>query len=187
MPLYLTAILPPPRLAEEIDEIRKEISVKYQVFAALKPPVHITLYRPLDVAASEESRLIKLLKPIGASHAPFPLQLENFDSFNNKTLFINTPKSPAIANLQKDVSKVFYQNQVDVPEMKGNTSFHPHITIAYRDVNPGTFKTIWEEFKNRKFKRSFDVEQFSLLKHDGRRWNTFAQFPLCRPTELTLF
>ncbi|RYD68897.1 MAG: 2'-5' RNA ligase family protein, partial [Sphingobacteriales bacterium] len=145
MSLYLTAILPPQELSEEIDEIRKELSEKYQVFAALKPPVHITLYRPLDIESKQESHLIKLLKPVGHLHKPFTQELENFDSFNNKTLFVHCVKQPLLNSLQKDISAVMYKNNIDVPDVKSNNRFHPHITIAYRDVKPETFIPLWDE------------------------------------------
>lgn len=187
MSLYLTAILPPADLSEEIDEIRKELSVKYQVFAALKPPVHITLYRPLDVESKLENYLINLLKPIGNLHKPFVQELENFDSFNNKTLFVHCLKQPLLNNLQKDISTVIYKNQIDVPEVKSNSSFHPHITIAYRDVKPEVFIPLWDEFKNRKLKRRFTVDRFTLLKHDGKKWQPIEHFSLSKQDELLLF
>ena len=187
MSLYLTAILPPPDLSEEIDDIRKELSEKYQVFAALKPPVHITLYRPLDVESKLESHLIKLLKPVSGLHKPFVQELENFDSFNNKTLFVHCIKQPLLNRLQQDIAAVIYKNKIDVPDVKSNNSFHPHITLAYRDVKPEVFIPLWDEFKNRKFKRRFTVDHFTLLKHDGKKWHPLEHFPLNKSEELLLF
>lgn len=187
MSLYLTAILPPAALAEEINDIRKEISEKYNVHAALKPPVHITLYRPVNMEPALEKHLIQLLKPVCHLHQPFKQDLENFDSFNNKTLFVNCVKQPLLNNLQKDISTVFNKNKIDPLEVKGNTRFHPHITIAYRDVKPEIFVSLWDEFKNRKLKRSFLVDHFSLLKHDGKKWQPLEDFPLKKIEELELF
>ena len=42
--LHLWAIVPPPDMAQQIDDLRKEFSVNFQCFKALKPPVHCTLY-----------------------------------------------------------------------------------------------------------------------------------------------
>jgi len=187
MSLYLTAVLPPASLSEEIDDIRKEISMKYNVFAALKPPVHITLYRPVNMPSKLEEHLIKLLKPLSYQHEPFAQQLENFDSFNNKTLFVHCEKQPLLNTLQKDVATVFNKNNIDPPDVKSNSRFHPHVTIAYRDVSPEIFIQLWGEFKNRKFKRSFTVDRFTLLKHDGQRWQPIEEFFLNKPKELSLF
>ena len=187
MSIYLTAILPPEQLASEIDEIRKEISEKYKVYAALKPPVHITLYRPLSMEASNEDFLIKLLKPVGYSHKPFQQRLENFDSFNNKTLFIHADKNPLLQVLQSDIAAVYNKNKIDVKEQKSSDRFHPHITIAYRDVQRNVFKELWQEFKNRKFRRHYITDRFCLLKHDGKRWNLLEEFLLQQTETPTLF
>ncbi|MFD2164377.1 2'-5' RNA ligase family protein [Paradesertivirga mongoliensis] len=187
MALYLTAILPPAELSEQIDDIRKELSERYNIYAALKPPVHITLYRPLNIEQSNESTLIKLLRPVGFNHRPFTQELLNFDCFNIQTLFITVVKNPLLSALQKDVAAVFNKNKIDPKEVKGNTSFHPHVTIAYRDIPPEIFPEIWDELKNRKFKRSFPVDHYSLLKHDGKKWQVFKDFALSKPKTLKLF
>ena len=187
MSLYLTAILPPKDLSEQIDDIRKELSDRYKIFAALKPPVHITLFRPVNIDESIEDNLVKLLKPVGLKHNPFEQELLNFDSFNIQTLFIAAVKNPFLKNLQKDIAAVFNKNKIDVREVKGNTTFHPHITIAYRDIPPETFPLIWDDLKNRKFKRTFSIDRFTLLKHNGKRWEIFQEFPLQKQEDLLLF
>jgi 2'-5' RNA ligase len=187
MSLYLTAILPPPHLSEEIDDIRIELSERYQIFAALKPPVHITLYRPVSVSQGFEPQLIKLLQPVGYEHRPFQLDLSNFGSFNIQTIFVSAVKNLFLSDLQKDISAVYNKNKIDPKEVKGNTAFHPHLTVAYRDIPPEKFPLIWSEMKNRKYKRSFLVDHFTLLKHDGKHWQRLKEFVLQKPEDLQLF
>lgn len=187
MSLYLTAILPPPALSEQIDDIRRELSERYKIYAALKPPVHITLYRPVNVHQSFEPDLIRLLKPVGYKHEQITLSLVNFDAFNIQTVFISVVKNPLLNAFQKDVSAVFHRNKIDPKEVKSNTAFHPHITVGYRDIPPDTFPALWNDIKQRKFKRSFLVDHFTLLKHDGQQWQPLEHFPLVKPKSLKLF
>jgi 2'-5' RNA ligase len=187
MSLYLTALVPPPFLAEEIDDIRKEISSKYGVFAALKPPVHITLFRPANIESSLETFLIKALRPVQHLHTPFIQKLENFDSFNNKTLFVACLKNPQLSLLQKNISAIYHKHNIDRKENSTSKGFHPHITVAYRDVMPKVFSDMWSDFKNRKFKRNFPVDRFVLFKHDGQKWNVLEEFPLSQSVAPTLF
>jgi len=187
MSLYLTGILPPQHLSEEIDELRKEISAKYHVYAALRPPVHITLFRPVNMDAALEQHLIKWLKPIGGLHQPFKQELENFDCFNNKTLFIHCVNNQSLQNLQRDVAAVFNKNKIDPREVKGSSRFHPHITLAYRDVKPNIFIPLWDEFKVRKLKRNFTADRYTLLKHDGKQWIPLENIPLNKTQESLLF
>ncbi len=178
MSLYLTAIMPPLELAEQIREIKEELSERFRTYAALKPPVHITLYRPVNIKEDFENHLMKVLKPIGYSHAPFKVDLLNYDCFTIQTLFISVVKNSLLGDLQKEISSVFHKNKIDPKEHTGNTTFHPHITVAYRDIPPEAFPVIWDEYKNKKFKRSFLVDHFSLLKHNGKQWQIFKEFPL---------
>ncbi|MBC7916041.1 MAG: 2'-5' RNA ligase family protein [Pyrinomonadaceae bacterium] len=187
MSLFLTAILPPSHLSEQIDDIRKELSERFKIYAALKPPVHITLFRPVNIEKSFGEQLVKLLKPVGYKHGPFRQDLLNFDSFNIQTLFIAGVKNPLLSALQKDIAAVFNKNKIDPREVKGNTAFHPHVTIAYRDIPPDVFPEMWNEIKNRKFKRSFLIDHFTLLKHTGKEWKVFTEFPLQKPQILELF
>lgn len=187
MGLYLTAVLPPQKLSLQIDEIRQELSAKFKIYAALKQPVHITLYRPIKFDDKLESQFVKILKLIGERHEPFNQNLLNFGAFNIQTAFIVAEKCGAIAALQKDISAVIRKNKIDVKVIKGNTTFYPHITIAYRDIPPDLFPRIWNELKNRKFERFFCVDRFYLLKHDGQKWQYFNEFLLRRPQMLELF
>ncbi len=187
MSLYLTAILPPGPLDEQIREIREEISIQFKVYKALKPPVHITLFRPVQADDAFESRLIRLLSPVALLHDPFEQHLENFDSFNNHTLYIRAVKNPSLLALQKDIASVYNKNKIDPKEVKGSTGFSPHVTVAYRDLTPEVFAALWNDYKNRKFKRTFKVEKFSLLKHDGNQWNILEEFPLQKPLQGVLF
>ena len=49
--------------------------------------------------------------------------------------------------------------------------FHPHITIAFRDLKKPMFYEAWEYFGGLKFNGRFSVEEVNLLKHEGGKWN----------------
>lgn len=184
--LYLIAILPPPQLREQIDEIRRECAERYGVTAALKQPVHIILFRPLLLDPERENWLAKLLLS-ATNHASFDQQLENFDSLNMHAVFLRAIKNAGISAIQRNISSIINRNKIDPKEVKSNTLFRPHITIAYRDIPPDVFPVMWDNYKNRKFKRNFVVESFSLLKHDGKRWNLLRQYKLKQSDIPTLF
>ncbi|MDF3077698.1 MAG: hypothetical protein K0S09_1587 [Sphingobacteriaceae bacterium] len=187
--IYLLAILPPEELSAQINEIRQECSEKFKVYKGLKPPVHITLFRTFTMDNSLEKHLHKLLMPVTHSHHPFEQQVENFDCFNSHVLYIRVLKTEALSAMQREISAIMNKSKIDPRETKtGNTLFTPHITIAYRDIPPETFPLMWEEYQNRKFKRSFTVDRFTLLKHDFKKWNVLEEFRLAEAREeLRLF
>jgi 2'-5' RNA ligase len=54
--------------------------------------------------------------------------------------------------------------------------FHPHITLAFRDLKKDKFEIAWQEFKGKKYTEKFDVNGITLLKHDGKVWIPYANF-----------
>ena len=177
--LYFLAILPPPSASEEIHQIRLECSGKFKVYKALRPPVHITLYKPFHAEESSEEKIIDLLKAGTSELLSFTQQLENFGSFRKKVVYINALKSQELIGLQRSVNAVIVSNKLDPkPDENTNPSFNPHVTIAYRDLQANDFPAIWNEYKNREFKLSFPVNEFTLLKHQHEVWNPVFSFNL---------
>lgn len=184
--LYLIAILPSEDLSRQINDIRVHCSEKFGVQKALKPPVHITLYRPFKMDETFEPRMLKLLKSATGDLPPFKQDLENFEAFDMHAVVIRALKNPQIMKLQRSVASVFRKNEIDkLPAGTENMSFRPHLTIAYRDIQPEVFPMIWDEYKDARFKRTFTVNEFSLLRHDGKQWNRIIDFKLSHPPAQT--
>ncbi|MDZ7681592.1 MAG: 2'-5' RNA ligase family protein [Fodinibius sp.] len=59
---------------------------------------------------------------------------------------------------------------------RSNNDFTPHMTVAYRDLSPDNFERAWEDFQDRSFDYSFEVNSIVLLKHDYQRWKPFYEF-----------
>ncbi|HYK77004.1 MAG TPA: 2'-5' RNA ligase family protein [Daejeonella sp.] len=176
--LYLLGILPPARLSEQIHQIRLECSRKFGVQKALRPPVHITLYPPFWSEDAFEKQLILLLNLQTAQLSPFKQVLENFGAFQPRVVFIRAHPNQALLNLHQSIIELFQKHPIDKREQHKQGAFHPHITIAYRDVLPEIFPLIWQDYKDRKFKHSFNVKKYALLKHDGLKWHVLESFKL---------
>ncbi|MBB2149552.1 2'-5' RNA ligase family protein [Pedobacter gandavensis] len=168
---YLIAILPPKELAIEIDNIRQLCSHRFNVFKALRPPVHITLRYIDELEESYEPKLITSLSA-ARNFKPFIQHLHNFSGFQKaKAIYVAATANKQIDNLYTQIinhTKPFCKNASG-----GRT---PHITIAYRDVTPDLYLEIMEYYKKQTFQADFEVNQFSLLKHDGIRWNVLKHY-----------
>jgi 2'-5' RNA ligase len=177
--LYLVAILPPEDLACQIHEIRLHCAAKFDIEKALKPPVHITLYQPFKMDEAFEPKLRRLLQSAASGLQPFKQDLENFEAFDMHAVVIRALKTPDIMKLQRAVASVFRKNELEKKSLPTKKlPFRPHLTIAYRDIPPEVFPLIWNEYKDARFKRSFTLDHFSLLKHDGKQWNKINDFKL---------
>ncbi|MEL7006674.1 MAG: 2'-5' RNA ligase family protein, partial [Bacteroidota bacterium] len=54
--------------------------------------------------------------------------------------------------------------------------FRPHITIGFRDLKKATFYDAKPYYQERSFESSFLVNNLSLLRHDGLKWEVIRNF-----------
>jgi 2'-5' RNA ligase len=167
---YLIAILPPHELSLQIDEIRKACSEKYKVYKALRPPVHITLLFLKNLDDTFEQQLINSLEA-ARNFRPFTQNLENYDAFvANEVVFIKAAVNKEITTLYRNIKKILGD-----AAKEPRSQISPHITIAYRDLKD-QFPHIYAEYKSKSFQASFQVNHFTLLKHDRIRWNILRDY-----------
>jgi len=57
-------------------------------------------------------------------------------------------------------------------------TFIPHITLAYRDVEPEQFREIWNYYKNKQVKVEGEIKSFCLLENTREGWRIQQEFPL---------
>jgi 2'-5' RNA ligase len=56
--------------------------------------------------------------------------------------------------------------------------FHPHLTLAFRDLKKPAYAQAWDEFRAKTYNAEFIVEHIVLLKHTGKFWKELHRFAL---------
>ena len=178
MPLlekYFIAVVPPEPLLTSIQEIKNDIFQKYQTKGALRSPGHITLHMPFSFNGENETKLVSCLEEF--SHkTTFDISLDGYASFEPRVIYINVLQNQQLYELQKKLVKHVKQrlnlfNQSD--DLRG---FHPHVTVAFRDLKKANFYNIWEEYKNKPLSESFKCNSISILKHGNGKWDILKEF-----------
>lgn len=176
--LYFLAFIPPSTIYDEALKLKQSFQEKYNSKAALNSPPHITLHMPFRWNEQKEKELVQGLEHFVKRFDPIKVCLDNFSSFPPRVIFINVVKSEILNNFQKKIERfcktelnLFNANYKEDP-------YHPHLTLAFRDLKKSAYKAAWEEFKSKEFKAEFMADKLSLLKHDGRSWNVFKEFTL---------
>jgi len=111
----------------------------------------------------------------------FQQELKDFGAFRNRqkpVVYIEPVMNVSLRALQKEIIQNFITVYSEEQVMRPEFEFHPHITIAYRDLRPSMFKQAWPEYQLKKYAAIFEVESFHLLHHDGRMWNSVRNFYL---------
>ena len=175
--LYYVAVIPDEELCRQIHDLKLHIAYTYHSKAALKSPPHITLFMPFRWKEEKEDRLFTTLGEVASSWESFPVQLNAFGAFRQKTLYIHVEESKQLAQLRKEVIKSFKRQLNIFDQGFEERPFRPHITVAFRDLKKPMFKKAWEEeFKEKAFEASFDVHQLTLLKHNGKHWDRYKEW-----------
>jgi 2'-5' RNA ligase len=176
MSLYLIAILPPPEIDLKVSTWKGYMLNRYGCRVAMKSPAHITLIPPFHFKDEQAELLKDFLAAFTKNATGFPIELQNFAAFPPRVIFVQVQANEKLAVLKHSLEQEMISN--GYPVKTENRPFHPHVTIANRDLSKQDFPEAWQYFKNLSYKASFKAEAITLLKHDGQTWNRFADATL---------
>lgn len=165
--MYYIAIVAPDDINEQVLKCKYYMREHFKCSIALKSPAHITLVSPFWMNENMQPALEKAIEIFSELQKNFAIQLKNFDAFKPKVLFVGVTISPQLQQL-----KTSLENHLGTtfPIKKESRAFHPHITIATRDLHKKDFYTAWNYFKDKNFTAAFPATGISLLKHNGIKW-----------------
>ncbi|PHN04567.1 2'-5' RNA ligase family protein [Flavilitoribacter nigricans] len=172
--LYFLALIPPEDLREAVKRLKEEMRDRFGAGHALKSPAHITLQMPFKRAEEKEAQLISGLETFASHENPFPVELSDFDCFAPRVIYIGITDPEPILELHRRL-KGYLQEKMDFSAGEVGSRFHPHMTIATRDLRKSAFHEAWAEFETRDFRDSFRANSLYLLKHNGRHWDIYRQ------------
>ncbi len=179
--LYFIAIVPPQSICEEITHFKDDFANRFESKAALKVMPHITLKAPFRFPASVHEQLVKQFKQMHITVSSFQQELNDFEAFHNKrqpVIYVKPVENLSLSDLQRQVLQSFSVAFPAIAVRGIELEFKPHITVAYRDLQPAMFKKAWHEYRTKNYAATFDVNGFQLLQHNGKMWNIINTFLL---------
>lgn len=176
--MYYIAIIAPSSVNERVLEWKHWMRDRFGCIVALKSPAHITVISPFWMKTDLEPTLKNLIDDFRVSQKGFPINLRDFNCFKPRVIFVDIEKSDSLDSLQAEFQKHLNTTNL-VPLKKEISPFHPHITIANRDLLKKDFTEAWQYFQTKRYKASFVADSISLLKHNGIIWEPIynASFP----------
>ena len=172
---YFIAIVPPEPILLNITAIKTELFESYGSKGALRSPAHITLHMPFSWDDEKEEKLITNLESFQFNNN-IEIELNNYSCFEPRVIFISVSENEQLNELQKKLvqhckKSLQLFNQDD--DMRG---FHPHVTVAFRDLKKPIFYKIWEVYKNKNFEAQFLCHHICLMKHVNDKWEVYKKF-----------
>ncbi len=174
--LYFLALVPPADIRKEIRELKLLVADRYNSNHALRSPAHITLHMPFKWKDARTDQLHACLSNFALEQEQILISLHGFDYFEPRVLFVKVDKNEQLKLLQ-------HQLAVQVKKELGllnadykNRAFHPHMTIAFRDLRKPQFYTARDYFSTLEYRANFLAEGLTLLKHERKEWHIHRVF-----------
>ena len=140
---------------------------------------------PFKLPVSAHMGLLQWFQQLSVNPGSFQIELNNFGAFRNKyrpVIFVNPIMQNPLYVLQKEIIQNFSIAFPTIPVMDPELKYNPHITIAYRDLEPSMFVKAWQEYKVKNYASVFEVNSFHLLQHDRKKWNIIDTYSLLKQT-----
>lgn len=115
-----------------------------------------------------ENDIHEAFQKIDTNISPFEIILNGFGSFPN-------PKNPVLF-VQPESNDSLHELYLKVKEKFNfiKYSFHPHVTVGYRDLTYENFLKALEVYQHKEYKTKFLVDKIILLRHD-ENWVPIAE------------
>ena len=170
MNMYYIAIVAPEGINLQVLKWKTYFKDHFECSVALKSPAHITLIPPFWMNEESENELINSIKEFSITKNKFEITLKDFAAFKPKVIFVDVVKSEVLNGFYRSFADfIFSVNKF--PIKKDDGPFHPHVTLATRDLYKKAFQEAWEIFSNKKYEAFWMVNGVSLLRHNKKNWD----------------
>jgi 2'-5' RNA ligase len=179
--MYFIALLPDDALLDKVRLLKEHFRDTYGPEHALKTPAHITLQRPFRRSAEVEPELFYILHKIGEGYRSFPVTLNGYGRFDKRVIYLQVVQQPLLTELQQALRKEMLHAVLGLKEV--GDQFHPHMTIAHRDLSRAVFDQAWPELAGKEFYACFEANRLVIFRHNGVFWQIIREHTLSNRAE----
>lgn len=167
--LFFVALVPPEDHHQKYQVIKDHLTREFGTKAAQKSPPHITLIPPFRLRKDQEEILESSIKASASQFKPFEIEVNGYGRFDSRVIFAHPIPSKqlqecrrrSLSNFEKSFPKL-----LNLP----SRPFHPHITLAFKDLDESHFNPAWESLKTKPLEDRFQADKLSILKLKNGIW-----------------
>jgi len=168
--MYFIALVLPKKINDDILKWKLFMKDHFDCVTALRSPAHITLVPPFWMSDDLENKLTGAICQFSQHQVPLEITLKNFAAFKPRVIYADVLSTPHLQALYSQLLE--YLIALDrFPIKNDDRPFHPHVTIATRDLHKKAFHAAWEGFKDRNYEAVAWINGISLLKHNQKNWD----------------
>lgn len=174
MQKYFLAIVPIGEFQDQVTNLKLEIKDRFQAKYALKSPGHITVKMPFVYNEAKEEKLIGKLQSFTNDYKPMNLTIGGVKTFGNRVIYLNVDAGKDLYDFQKEL-KTYCKRELNLVDELSDRNFHPHMTIAFKDINKSQFQNILKFSSEYNLEHKLEVSSIMLLKRVNHSWVLFRK------------
>lgn len=171
---YFIAIILRGEALDHAEKIKRELFDEFGVKGALRSPAHITLHRPFEWNEEKEPLLREKLRSFSAP-GTWTINLQGWDSFSKRVVFVAVKSDENLGKLHASLKSFARRELGLLNESEDERGFHPHVTVAFRDIRTKNFTQVWDYVQSREFSHKMPFDGFSLLRLE-QKWEELEFF-----------
>ena len=177
MQKYFLAIVPEGEFQAQVTDLKMEIRERFQAKYALKSPAHITVKMPFVYNEAKEQKLIEKLSGFVDKYDPITIKISGVRTFGERVIYLGVEAGQELFDLQRGLTS-FCKTELNLVNELSDRNFHPHMTIAFKDVKKSQFQNILQFSTERNINAELDVSHIMLLKRIETAWNCSKKLKL---------
>ena len=172
--LYFWAFIPEEPFLSQLQELKDATAQEYNSYKSLSSPPHITILPPKHLTPDLKEEIDNALRKVCRNWVPFEIELQDYGRFGQTVLFLNVKLSEKLSKYYDDCIEIYHKHDLKIT----HPSFHPHITLAFKDLEQKQFKRAWDKLKDETYRLRFPAKNLYCLHHNGRKWDVEGEIPL---------
>jgi 2'-5' RNA ligase len=173
--LVYYALIPESPVQDQITAFKLEAAQRFGTLKALNSPAHLTLIPPRRLDALALDRYDEVVRQVSDAISAFSLACQGFAAFPPRVIYVHVLANEDLLNLNTRIWEQLYRSGLTARQE--GPRFHPHMTVAFRDLNPQQYAVAWPFFQNQSYQAEWQAEGVWRLLHRGGRWERQAFFP----------
>ena len=176
--LKLIAIVLPEPLFSFVRSQQNLIASKWGSRHALRSPPHITIIPPILPDDEQLIQIQKIADRIASTLPAFHLTVTGYGAFKPRVIFLKPEPSDTLQSLHEHWRTRLKEDIPGIIDKYPDREYHPHITLAHRDVDKDQFRSIWEYYSKLCIDISVTISQFCILTNTTDGWTPQTFYPL---------
>lgn len=166
---YFLALVPEGELQERATALKMQLKEEFSIKYALKSPAHITLKMPFTYNEAKEEVLISALTKFLKEYHEINMKVGGVGTFGDRVVYLKIEAGEDLFDLQRNL-KSFCKKELNLVDELSDRNFHPHMTIAFKDLKKGQAPNILKVLEEQPITYDFIARHLFLLKRDNGRW-----------------